>query len=85
MKNENVRSFNSSNSFESFGSMGSDEAVVILNPCDYTVYQLDHDLDNAEINNEIVEENTESNLIKKGLIKDNETAVPVVPSKDNEE
>jgi hypothetical protein len=35
--NLNSNSFGSSNSFDSFGSMGTDEAIMILNPCDYTI------------------------------------------------
>lgn len=35
--NVNTSSFGSTDSFESFGSMENDEALLILNPCDYTV------------------------------------------------
>ena len=34
---KNASSFGSTDSFESFGSMGNEDALVILNPCDYTV------------------------------------------------
>ena len=53
---ENSFSFNSGGSFESFGSIGLDEALVILNPFEFTVCP---DLDIYE---DIIEE---SSLIEK--------------------
>ena len=36
-KEENSHSFGSGSSFESFGSIGLDDALVILNPFEFTV------------------------------------------------
>ena len=54
-------SFGSTESFESFGSMGEDEAVIILNPCDYTVYETDR-----ENHEEIDEEDSDPKIFKQG-------------------
>lgn len=37
-------SFGSNDSFRSFGSMGTDEALIIINPCDYTIQDCEKDL-----------------------------------------
>lgn len=36
-------SFGSNDSFRSFGSMGTDEALIIINPCDYTIQDFEKD------------------------------------------
>ena len=41
--------------------MGEDEAVIILNPCDYTVYETDRENDD-----EIDEEDLNPKIFKKG-------------------
>ena len=55
---ENSHSFNSGSSFDSFGSLGLDEALVILNPFEFTVAP---EMQQAPLD-EIVEE---SSLIEK--------------------
>ena len=56
---ENSHSFNSGSSFDSFGSLGLDEALVILNPFEFTVAP---EMQQQSTPDEIVEE---SSLIEK--------------------
>jgi len=55
--NTNINSFGSTESFESFGSMEADEAILILNPCDYTVSDIEVDKDDFDKIIEVPESN----------------------------
>ena len=51
-KQNKVQSFGSNDSFSSFGSMGTDEAIIIVNPNEYTIQscesQFNLDIDKSE-------------------------------------
>lgn len=42
---KNIESSVGSGSFGSFGEMGSDDAIVIVNPCEYTIEDFERDLE----------------------------------------
>lgn len=54
-----MSSIGSADSFESFGSMGAEEAILILNPCDYTIFDFERNM-----NIEYVDSNQKEDIVE---------------------